>query len=103
MNYAIIETGGKQYRVAAGDELAVERLNGSEGDDITFDRVLMLGGATCTLGKPLVANARVSAKIIKQDRGDKILVFKKLRRKNHRRLRGHRQSLTRVRIGEIHA
>ncbi|MGR4001453.1 MAG: 50S ribosomal protein L21 [Alphaproteobacteria bacterium] len=103
MNYAIIETGGKQYRVTSGDELAVERLVGDEGDDVTFDRVLMLGGSTCTLGKPLIENARVSAQIIKQDRAEKVLIFKKLRRKNHRRLRGHRQSLTRVRIGEIHA
>ena len=103
MTYAIIETGGKQYRVSVGDELAVERLAGNEGDPVTFDRVLLLGGKTCTLGKPLVENAKVTAQIIQQERAEKILIFKKLRRKNHRRLRGHRQPLTRVKIGEIHA
>ena len=101
--YAIIETGGKQYRVAAGDELVVERLQGEAGDGIVFDRVLLLGGAKPRLGCPLVEGAKVAATIVAQARAEKILVFKKKRRKNSRKLHGHRQPLTQVRIEEIRA
>jgi large subunit ribosomal protein L21 len=100
--YAVVKTGGKQYRVAAGDTLQIERLPGAAGDIITLDEVLMLGdGADVTIGAPRVAGASVAAEIVEQARGPKIIVFKKRRRQNSRRKKGHRQDLTIVRINEI--
>ena len=99
--FAVIRTGGKQYRVAEGDEIVVERLTGDEGDVIQLGEVLMLGGETANLGAPTVAGASVAAEIVEQGRGEKITIFKKKRRQNYRRKKGHRQLQTTLRISEI--
>jgi large subunit ribosomal protein L21 len=99
--YAIIKTGGKQYKVAEGDMLQLERLTGDKGDIATFGEVLAVGGDTVTLGSPLVAGAKVAAEIVEHTRSATILVFKKRRRQNSKRSRGHRQDHTVVRITEI--
>ncbi|MCX5580964.1 50S ribosomal protein L21 [Kaistia terrae] len=100
--FAVIKTGGKQYSVAANDELEVELLEGAPGDMITFGEILLVGGeAGITIGAPFVEGATVAAEIIDQMRTRKILVFKKRRRQNSKRSRGHRQHLTIVRITEI--
>ena len=101
--FAIIRTGGKQYRVAAGDQVTVERLEGEVGSQIALTDVLAIGGDSPIIGRPNVPNASVSAKIVQQPRGTKVIVFKKKRRKNYRRKRGHRQELTVLNIGEISA
>ena len=102
--YAIIETGGKQYRVAVGDTLSVEKLPVETGSGITFDRVLMVGGGgSARVGTPLVAGATVQAQVAEQYRGPKIVVFKYKPKKRYRRRTGHRQSLTRVAITAINA
>jgi large subunit ribosomal protein L21 len=102
--YAIIETGGKQYRVSVGDTISVERLDGDEGADITLERVLLLGGdGTPRVGTPVVAGATVSARIEEQFRGEKITIFKYKPKKRYRRRMGHRQSLTRLEITGINA
>jgi large subunit ribosomal protein L21 len=99
--FAVIKTGGKQYRVAADDKLKVEKVAGNPGDIIQFGEVLVVGGDTVTLGTPTVAGASVAAEVLDQGRGPKVIAFKKRRRKNSRRKRGHRQELTLVRITEI--
>ncbi len=100
--YAVIHTGGKQYRVARNDVIQVEKLPGAAGESIELGEVLMLGdGAEATVGAPLVDGARVTATILEQMRGPKIIVFKKKRRKNYRRKKGHRQDLTVLRITDI--
>jgi len=100
--YAVVKTGGKQYRVAKDDVLKIERLTGDEGDIITLDEVLMIGdGAEVTVGAPLIAGASVAAEIVEQTRGPKIVIFKKRRRQNYRRKKGHRQMLTVVKITDI--
>jgi large subunit ribosomal protein L21 len=100
--YAVIRTGGKQYRVAPNDVLQIEKLPGSAGDVVQFGDVLMLGAESGpTLGTPTVAGAGVSAEIVEQGRGEKIIIFKKRRRQNYRRRNGHRQYLTTVRILDI--
>jgi large subunit ribosomal protein L21 len=99
--FAVIRTGGKQYRVAAGETFEVERLPGEAGDQVAFSEVLMLGGDAATVGSPLVAGASVAAEIVEQRRGPKIIIFKKRRRHNSRRKNGHRQDYTLVRITEI--
>ena len=99
--YAVIKTGGKQYKVQAGQVLRVEKLLGSPGDKVTFGQVLMLGGEKTTLGQPTVAGAAVEATIIAQDRAKKIIVFKFRRRKNYRRKAGHRQCFTELKIQAI--
>ncbi len=102
--YAVISTGGKQYKVAANDVISVEKLPGAAGETIGFDDVLMVGeGAEATIGTPLVDGARVEATILEQGRGPKIIVFKKQRRKGHRPKKGHRQDLTVLRITDIQA
>jgi large subunit ribosomal protein L21 len=106
--YAVIETGGKQYRVEKGDVLDVERPAAvvKENEAITFDRVLFLGGAASgavQVGAPLVSGAAVKATVVSEIRGPKVLVFKKKKRKQYRRLNGHRQDLVRVRIDSITA
>ena len=99
---AIIRTGGKQYRVKAGDTIAVEKLAHEPGADIDLDQVLMIGdGAKATMGNPLVAGAIVAATVIDQTKGDKVIIFKKKRRQNYRRKRGHRQNLTLLHITDI--
>lgn len=100
--YAVIHTGGKQYRVAKNDVIEVEKLPGEAGETIDIGEVLMLGdGPEATIGAPLVDGARVRATILEQMRGPKIIVFKKKRRKNYRRKKGHRQDLTVLRINDI--
>jgi large subunit ribosomal protein L21 len=102
--FAVIKTGGKQYRVSAGDVIKVEKLEVEAGSTIALDQVLMVGeGADAAVGTPLVAGATVSAEVIAQDRGPKIIIFKKKRRQNYRRKNGHRQDLTVLRITEISA
>ena len=100
--YAIIQTGGKQYRVSPGDVLRVERLPGDRGDEIVLDQVLLVtDGEDIRVGSPLVENATVRGQIVRQGQAKKILVFKKKRRKNYRRRQGHRQLYTALQIQEI--
>jgi len=100
--YAVIRTGGKQYKVAKNDVISVERLAGAAGEILEFNDVLMLGdGTTVTVGAPLVSGACVGAAVLEQAKGEKILIFKKNRRHNYRRKNGHRQNLTVLRITEI--
>lgn len=100
--YAVIKTGGKQYRVAPNETVTIERLEGDAGATVEFTEVLMLGGeGEPKFGKPTVAGARVSAEIVEQGRAKKVIAFKKRRRKNSRRKRGHRQEQTTVRIKDI--
>jgi large subunit ribosomal protein L21 len=100
--HAVIRTGGKQYRVAADDVIKVEKLSGEAGDVIVFDEVLALGGdAESAIGTPLIDGASVAARVIAQDRADKVIIFKKRRRHTYRRRQGHRQYLTILRIEEI--
>jgi len=99
--FAVIRTGGKQYRVAAEDKLEVGKIAGEPGEIIQFGDVLVVGGDSTTLGNPTVSGASVAAEVLNQGRGPKIIAFKKRRRKNSRRKRGHRQEFTLVRITEI--
>ncbi len=99
--YAVIKTGGKQYRVAKGDKIFVEKLPGNVGDAVSFDQVLMIGGESIKLGKPLVSGAKVEAKILEQDRGKKVIIFKFRRRKNYHRKTGHRQPFTALEITNV--
>jgi len=102
MGYAVIRTGGKQYRVSPGDLLRIERLAGDVGAPVEFTEVLLTGGdGAVRIGTPLVDGVLVRGTIIDQGRDRKILVYKKKRRKNYRRRRGHRQSVTTVRVTEI--
>jgi large subunit ribosomal protein L21 len=101
--YAVIKTGGKQYRVAANDILEIERIEGTSGSELTFDQVFMIGaeGGSVKVGTPTVAGAKVIAELVDQTRGPKLINFKKRRRKNSRRKKGHRQDLTTIRIKSI--
>jgi large subunit ribosomal protein L21 len=100
--YAVIKTGGKQYRVAANDKILIEKLDGEAGDQVQFTEVLMVGnGADVAVGAPVVAGATVVGEIDKQARGPRLIIFKKRRRKHYRRRNGHRQDLTAVTITEI--
>lgn len=100
--YAVVETGGKQYRVAAGQQVDVEKLDGQEGDEVTLDRVLLVAAdGQTTVGTPTVAGARVLATIDRQFKDDKVIVFKFKAKKRYSRTRGHRQRLTRLSIREI--
>jgi large subunit ribosomal protein L21 len=100
--YAVVETGGKQYRVAVGQEIDVEKLDGEDGAEVTLDRVLLVAtGEQVSVGSPLVEGARVLATIEQQAKADKVVVFKFRAKKRYRRKRGHRQLVTRLRIREI--
>jgi large subunit ribosomal protein L21 len=100
--FAVLKTGGKQYKVAKNDVIEIERLPGEAGQQIVFDQILMLGdGASATAGAPLIAGASVAGTLLEQSLADKVIVFKKRRRHNYRRKRGHRQQLSVVRIDEI--
>ena len=99
--YAVIRTGGKQYRVAPNQVVHIEKLEAEAGNTVEFRDVLMLGGDSPVLGTPLVSGARVTGTVLEQMRGPKVIVFKKRRRKNYRRRTGHRQYLTVVRINDI--
>ncbi len=96
--YAVIKTGGKQYRVTSGDVLKIEKISGEEGKEVVFNEVLALGDV---IGNPLVANASVKALVLKQSKDKKIVVFKKKRRQNYRRKNGHRQNITLVKITDV--
>jgi large subunit ribosomal protein L21 len=100
--YAVVRTGGKQYRVSEGDQLRIEKLPGNVGDEVRFEEVLMIGGTEdVKVGAPRVDGAAVTARILEQDRSKKVLVFKFKRRQGYRKLRGHRQAFTRVEITGI--
>jgi large subunit ribosomal protein L21 len=100
--FAIVKTGGKQYRVAPGDQIVVERLEGAVGSEISLDQVLAVSdGDSGVIGRPMLPDALVRARIVQQPRGTKVIVFKKKKRKNYRRKHGHRQELTVLRIEEI--
>ena len=99
--YAIIETGGKQVKVAAGDVVYVEKLDAAEGETVTFDKVLFVGGENVKVGSPVVEGATVTAKVEKQGRQKKIIVFKYKAKKNNRKKQGHRQPYTKVTIEKI--
>ena len=99
--FAVIRTGGKQYRVAAEDVIKVEKVKGDPGEIVQFGEVLVVGGDDVTLGVPTIAGASVAAEVLEQGRGAKVIAFKKRRRKNSRRKRGHRQEFTLLRVTEI--
>ena len=99
--FAVVRSGAKQYRVAEGDVIRVEKLDGAAGDTVTLGDVLMVGGDAPEIGAPLVNGASVAAEIVEQTRGEKIIVFKKRRRQNYRRKKGHRQHQTVLRVSEI--
>jgi len=100
--YAVIKTGGKQYRVSKDDVVTIEKVAGDAGAKVEFDHVLMVGaGADVKIGTPLVAGAKVTGELVEQTRGPKLIAFKKRRRKNSRRKKGHRQDLSTVRITSI--
>ena len=101
--YAVIKTGGKQYRVSQGDRLRIEKLPGDVGSELAFDEVLMVGGDKVAVGKPTVDGATVQAKILAQDKAKKVIVFKYKRRKGYRRKRGHRQAYTELRVTSVSA
>ena len=102
--HAIIETGGKQYKVAEGDTLFIEKLPVEAGDTVTFDKVLaVLDGDKATFGAPVVDGAKVTASVVKNGKGKKIIVFKYKPKKGYRRKQGHRQPYTKVTIGKIEA
>ena len=102
MPYAIIRTGGKQFRAEPGQTLRIPTLDASEGDKITFDEVLLgSDGVKVFAGSPLVSGAQVTAEVVKHGKGDKIVVFKFKRRKNYAKKQGHRQGFTEVRINDI--
>lgn len=99
--FAVIKTGGKQYRVAADNVITIEKVAGEPGEIIQFGEVLMLGGESPVVGSPTVAGASVAGEVVQQGRGEKVIAFKKRRRQNSKRKRGHRQEFTMVRITEI--
>jgi large subunit ribosomal protein L21 len=103
--FAVFKTGGKQYRVSENDTLVVEKLVAEAGDTINFDQVLMIGedGQAPTVGAPLLDKAAVTAEVVRQTRGEKVIIFKKRRRQNSRRKNGHRQDLTLIKITGISA
>ena len=102
--YAVIETGGKQYKVSEGDVIFVEKLDVAEGENVTFDKVLILAdGENINIGSPAVDGATVTAKVEKQGKARKIYVFKMKRKKNYRRKKGHRQPYTKLTIEKINA
>ncbi len=100
--YAVIKTGGKQYKVAAGDKLKVEKLAGDVGSKVVIDKVLLLAdGDNTTIGAPLVVGATVNATVVSHGRGDKVMIFKFRRRKHYRKTQGHRQSFTEILIDDV--
>ncbi|HSH85980.1 MAG: 50S ribosomal protein L21 [Methylophilus sp.] len=102
--YAVIKTGGKQYKVTAGEKLKVEKLIGDVGSTVVIDKVLLIAnGESTTIGAPLVAGAKVSATVVSHGRGDKVMIFKMRRRKHYRKTQGHRQSYTEIQIDTISA
>lgn len=96
--YAVIKTGGKQYKVASGDLIKIEKIVGDEGSEVVFNEVLAVDE---TIGSPLVSGASVKAQVVKQAKDEKVIIFKKKRRQNYRRKNGHRQEITLVKITDI--
>ena len=101
--YAVVKAGSRQFKVAEGDTLVIDRVNGDTGDTYTFDNVLMIGGDSAKVGSPLVEGASVEAKIKSQDKAPKIIIFKYKRRKNYKRTTGHRQPVTVLEVSKINA
>lgn len=101
--YAIIETCGKQFRVQEGNKIVIDRLAAEIGNEVTFDRVVMLGGDSAKFGAPYIDGAKVTAKVTEHGRGEKVVVFKKHRRKSYRKTQGHRQDYTALTITGINA
>ena len=101
--YAVIKTGGKQYKVSGGDLVKVEKLEGAVGDTIELNEVLMVGGEEVKIGAPLLPGAKVKAQIVEQGKDKKVLVFRSKKRKNFRKKNGHRQPITRLKITGIEA
>jgi large subunit ribosomal protein L21 len=102
--YAVIKTGGKQYKVAAGDKLKVEKLAGDVGSTVVLDKVLVItDGDNTTIGAPLISGAKVNATVVSHGRADKVMIFKFRRRKHYRKTQGHRQSFTEIQIDKIAA
>jgi large subunit ribosomal protein L21 len=101
--FAVVRTGGKQYKVASGDVLSIEKVAGEVGAELKIGEVLLIGGETVKTGAPLVDGASVTAEILRQGKGEKVIAFKKKRRKNTHRKRGHRQSFTEIKITAISA
>ncbi|MBI3353494.1 MAG: 50S ribosomal protein L21 [Nitrospirae bacterium] len=102
--YAVVETCGKQYKVSQGDVISVERLSGKAGEKVALEKILMINdGNKTVIGNPVVKSAKVVGEIVKEGRGEKIIVFKMKKRKNYRRTRGHRQTYTSLKITEITA
>ncbi len=101
--FAIIETGGKQFRVVEGAEIVVERLEADAGSELAIDKVLMLGGDDVTVGDPYVANASVTCEVLEHGRGKKIIVFHKWRRNDSHKKQGHRQDFTKLKVKAIQA
>jgi large subunit ribosomal protein L21 len=100
--YAVVKTGGKQYRVSKGDRVRIEKIPGDVGTEVSFDQVLMIGGTDdVKVGTPVVSGATVSARIVKQDRSRKVMVFKFKRRQGYKKKQGHRQAYTQVEITGI--
>ena len=100
--YAVVKTGGKQYRVTKDDTILVEKLDADEGQTVTLSDVMLLGdGDNVSVGNPVIADASVEAQVVSQTRGPKIIIFRRKRRKNHRRTQGHRQDLTLLKITDI--
>lgn len=100
--YAVIKTGGKQYRVTPGLKLKVEKLAGDVGSNVVLDQVLVLAdGENVTIGAPIIAGASVPATVVSHGRGDKVMIFKFRRRKHYRKTQGHRQSYTEIQIGDF--
>jgi large subunit ribosomal protein L21 len=101
--FAVVRTGGKQYKVAENDVLAIEKVAGAAGDKLELNEVLLVGGEAVKTGTPLVEGASVAAEILEQGKGEKVIAFKKKRRKNTHRKRGHRQAFTKIKITGISA
>jgi large subunit ribosomal protein L21 len=102
--YAVVKTGGKQYRIAAGEKFKVEQIPADIGSEVVLDQVLLVGnGDAVTVGKPLVAGASVTAKVIAHGRGDKVRIFKMRRRKHYQKHQGHRQNYTELSVESINA
>jgi large subunit ribosomal protein L21 len=101
--YAIIESGGKQFRVEEGGKIRVEKLTSTVGSEIVLDKVLMVSGGSFAVGSPYIASAKVTAEVVEHGRGEKIIVFKKRRRHDSRRTQGHRQDFTTLKITSITA
>ena len=101
--YAIIATGGKQYKVAEGDVVRVEKLEAAEGDQVTFDQVLLLGGEETVLGTPVVAGAKVCATVTGSGKDEKVIVYKYKSKKTYHKKQGHRQAYTKLTINKINA